>query len=151
MHRDYKDIRKRIPTPPLWFDEHAVPRYEPFAPAWIANIYAEECVLLRIHCQSCDAVFDVCLSTSPMDKIRFQMTYGNAWVSLAAQAAQRELEYGDPPNVECCASGPVMSSVAIRVLEFWRRGDGWQRVPELEIDQEAPWASDTPATPTTPE
>lgn len=47
------------------------------------------------------------------------------------------LEYGDPPNIECCAAGPSMSSVPRRVLEYWvkpvARGEGVERHPKLGV------------------
>jgi hypothetical protein len=63
---------------------------------------------------------------------------------LAEAVKAREIKYGDPPNVGCCAVGASMSSIPVRVLEFWRRQDllasAWERVPQLEIDVVPDWA-----------
>jgi hypothetical protein len=53
MHNYYKDIISKIPEEPQWFDEEAVPRYCPFTPDKLANIYADECALVLIQCQGC--------------------------------------------------------------------------------------------------
>lgn len=39
MFARYDDILNRITDPPLWWDEHAVPRFVPFEPKYMANIY----------------------------------------------------------------------------------------------------------------
>lgn len=133
MNRYYQDLLNLSPTPPLWFDEHAVPRFCPFAPDEVANIYAAEVVLLGIECQSCETRFEVAMSWSDADLVlRKQRRF-----SLDVQA----LHYGDPPNIQCCPAGPTMNSEPKRVLEFWRR-DGrfeWTRVPELEVAIEVEW------------
>jgi hypothetical protein len=95
----YTDIRSRIPDPPVWFDENAVPRYCAFTPDEAANIYAKEVVLLRVTCQGCDREFDVCMSWGDMDGIR-------GVERLSKDVAERAIHYGDPPNVDCCPRGP---------------------------------------------
>jgi hypothetical protein len=62
---EYRDIRERIPEPPTWFDECAVPRYCDFTPHYAANIYAREAVLFLIECQACGHQFRVCLTSCP--------------------------------------------------------------------------------------
>lgn len=136
MHHHYADIRKRIPTPPLWWDENAVPRYDPFDPNEGADIYAQEIILLKIRCQSCGRPFEVAMSWSAMDE------HVRRVPSLEHRINERTIRYGDPPNVECCPAGPTMNSEPDRVLQFWRRKPARQRVPALEIDVEASWAGD---------
>jgi hypothetical protein len=148
MNHHYKDIRDRIAEPPQWFDENAVPRYCPFAPNETANIYAQQIVLLRIRCQNCGRPFDVCMSWCETDTI-----LGRAVSSLEEQVRERVIHYGDPPNTECCPSGPTMNSEPDRVLQFWRHAgwraeDGsvpaspWVRVPALEVDVEPEWVKE---------
>lgn len=147
MKAYYGDILSRIKETPLWFDEHGVPRYEPFRPDLVANIYAVEAALVRIHCQNCRYKFDVAFSSAERDK-----------ELLTDLVVRMALSYGDPPNVRCCPSGPTMTSDAKRVLQFWtslersgarpvhsvdpalpparpaRRWLGdWRRCPDLEI------------------
>lgn len=58
------------------------------------------------------------------------------------------LHYGDPPNIHCCAAGPTMNSIPIRVLEYWSRENpllDWQRDPALEVEITPEWASETEA------
>lgn len=127
MNHHYSDIRDRIPEEPKWFDENAVPRYCEFEPNKVAGIYAAEVVLAVIACQTCQRRFNVAFSMS-----RFNF-YGGE--SLADRVGRRQLHYGDPPNVQCCASGPTMTSDMLRVLQFWNKKDNleWRRVAELEI------------------
>ncbi len=138
MNRHYDDILDRIPEPPAWFDEHAVPRWGAFAPNRAANIYADEAVLMEIHCQGCGVPFLVCLTSD-----RMTAREGH---TLAEAVAARELHYGDPPNIACCAAGPTMNSEPKRVVEFWRRDRtalvGWVRKPDLETDIEPDWCKD---------
>ena len=55
MFNDYSDITERITKPPKWWDEHDVPRHAEFSPYRVANIYAEEVVLVEIarHAEAC--------------------------------------------------------------------------------------------------
>ena len=135
MHHHYDDIRSRIAESPVWWDEHAVPRYAPFTPDEMADIYARECALVQIACQGCGTRFLVCFSWG-VTRIGVNET-GTVWVK--AQEPQtvesvRRLHYGDPPNAGCCPSGPTMNCNDLRVVEFWRRVSfDWQRVPELEL------------------
>lgn len=165
MHCHYRDLLSRIAEPPLSFDEHAVPRFEAFAPNRVSNIYAREAALVWIACQSCGRRFDVAFS-DPMAS------------NSLPEGAQREgkrpmirdhiragtLHYGDPPNVDCCPAGATMNSVPRQVLEYWVQpyalGEGlgyekksrgekvilapkaahFQRDPALEIDITPDWA-----------
>ncbi len=140
MNHHYSDIRDLIHKSPRWWDEQAVPRYCPFAPDQLANIYADECVLLLISCQNCEREFQVGMSSSRSDVMREfwlqkeEVTEQRARQhSLTGQVESGVIHYGDPPNIECCPSGPSMNCNDLRVLEFWRRDRGdWVRVPELE-------------------
>lgn len=123
MNRNYRDILSRIDVAPLWFDECAVPRFCEFSPHEIADIYADECALVLISCQSCEREFHVAMSSKGSRTYR----------SLADGAAAGTVHFGDPPNVGCCLAGPSMTSNDLRVLQFWRRAQfAWERVPELE-------------------
>lgn len=133
MHETYDDIRSRIQELPKWFDEYAVPRYCEFHPEHCADIYARQACLLRIECQGCGREFRVAMSWSGYDEIE----------ALDWLVEQKTIHYGDPPNVECCASGPTMNSVPRRVLQFWRRTrPEWERVSGLEIEIDPDWARD---------
>jgi hypothetical protein len=137
MNRYYGDILDKIKEEPLWFDESAVPRYCAFSPNEIADIYAEECVLLLIECQGCRKEFNVVMSFYRMDAV-----YGEKLLSADVSS----LHYGDPPNVDCCAAGPTMNSVPKKVIEFWSRGGEsreWCRIKELEIDIKCDWADES--------
>lgn len=147
MNHHYDDIRSRVGEPPVWFDEHAVPRYCQFTPDGCANIYAHEVALCDIACQSCGARFLVAFS---WDDIEFVQGVPRKHVPLTPADAAR-LHYGDPPNVRCCPSGPTMNCDDLRVVEFWRKGGDefteerngmrvcspgyfdWQRIPENEV------------------
>ena len=126
MHTYYGDILDRIPSEPLWWDENAVPRYCEFSPNRLANIYASEAVLLLVACQ-----------IGPMHHFHVAMSRcPPAEPDLATEIRERRIYYGDPPVVAYCIS-PEASSVAIKVLQYWKRGllpDDWKRDPVLEID-----------------
>lgn len=134
MKHHYEDIRDRIPDPPKWFDENGTPRWCDFSPQATSDIYASEACLIAIECQGCGTPFQVCLS------------YYKHSDRLPLSADVKNIHYGDPPNVDCCASGPTMNSIPRKVLEFWRNdqdtGYNWKRFPELEIELEGPWDED---------
>ena len=133
MNHHYADIRTRLGEP-TWFDEHAVPRYCSFAPAHLANIYADEAALVEIECQSCSMQFEVAFSWSLCDAVMPPFSWDSPLPCLAWQIVDRSLHYGDPPNVRCCPAGPTMNSVPRRVRQYWRsRHFTWERVGEREI------------------
>lgn len=141
MNRDYADIRSRIPEEPQWFDEFAVPRYCAFSPREIADIYADECMLMEIQCQRCERPFMVAVSSKRIDRLDLATkTYSP---SLADRVKSRALSYGDPPNVDCCAAGPTMNSIPVRVIEFWRKERfDWVREASLEVEVTPEWAEE---------
>lgn len=126
MRNHYRDILARIPEPPIWFDDRGVPRYEPFAPVDLADIYADEAALAEVACQGCGRLFRVALTNAFADR----------GFSLGDAIRLRQAGYGDPPNVGCCDAGPAMTSDLRSVLEYWSReseiGFGWYRDPTLE-------------------
>ncbi len=140
MNESYDDIRSRIAEPPTWWDEQAVPRYCPFEPRYLANIYADECVLLRISCQGCDHPFDVAMSSSKLDAARTARLRKEDVTeetlrsyTLLASIERGDIHYGDPPNIGCCPGGPTMNCNDLRVLQFWRSEQGdWQRLTDFE-------------------
>lgn len=137
MNNDYLDIRARIKEPPRWWDEHAVPRYSEFSPDELADIYADECVLLEIRCQGCKRPFLVAMSVNRADRLMLGDDGPHAFPALIES---NEIHYGDPPNVGCCPSGPTMSSEPVRVVEYWqltndargRTAPEWKRDPSFE-------------------
>nr|WP_157872495.1 hypothetical protein [Bradyrhizobium sp. ORS 278] len=150
LNRCYEDILSRMPEEPVWFDEHAVPRYCDFHPSRVANIYANEAALVEVTCQSCSRLFHVAFAGCS------RVLSAEEWPSGSIGQAIREkkLDYGDPPNVWCCPAGPSMNSLPRRVIQYWRQGnpaftvsDGhrrvvtdtrayftWTRHPEFEVD-----------------
>ncbi len=131
MNIPYTDIRKRIDDPILWFDENAVPRYDPFHPRLI-NTYADEAVLYQIACQDCGTRFMVAESDGSIKRMlakRSVMKHDY----LADDIRGKRLHYGDPPNIGCCPAGPTMNSEFIGIIEYWVCKDfEWQRDPTLE-------------------
>ena len=132
MKRHYQDILDRIPAPPIWWDEHGVPRYCVFAPTESADIYADEVALVLIECQDCRRQFAVAICPDRPTEL------------LADSIRANRIEYGDPPNVHCCPSGPTMSSIPRRVIEYWRTKETpsfgeWERDASLEIAIDPDW------------
>jgi len=129
MHRNYTDIiEAAAPLEPIWFDSNGVPRFKPFTPNMIPDIYANQVVLYEIACQNCGRKFLVSEETDSFHHIK-----------ISDRIMTHKLHYGDPPNVDCCTSGPTMNCVDLRVVEFWMKDTEdwvtreWKRVPELEI------------------
>ncbi|MBY2932441.1 hypothetical protein [Rhizobium leguminosarum] len=126
MHQHYKDILDRIDEPPAWFDDYGVPRYGDFSPRHLGNIYASEAALAEVSCQQCGRMFKVALTEALTGKC----------LGLGDEIRLRRVEYGDPPNVDCCGAGATMNSVMHRILEYWFRdyevSMGWQRDPTFE-------------------
>lgn len=130
MNHHYKDIRDKLGTP-QWWDECAVPRYCEFAPTQVNDIYADEAALMVIACQSCNKQFLVAMSAAKSHNL-FPHVFKT--LTIAERITAGSLFYGDPPNAECCPAGPTTTSDSVRVVEYWRRGDGhrWERVDEYE-------------------
>jgi hypothetical protein len=103
MFQNYEDILSRIAEPPRWFDEEGVPRYCEFAPHRIANIYADECALLAIECQSCGRPFVVALDAAAANRRTFKRS--EEWRTLADIIRSHEIHYGDPPTWTAAGSG----------------------------------------------
>lgn len=118
MHIRYSDILDRIPEPPLWFDENAVPRYCTFSPKSTAYFYAREAALVLIECQSCATPFKVAFTEW---NLREELWDDNKEKikNISDLISDGSIHYGDPPNIRCCCAGPTMNSVPIRVLEYW--------------------------------
>jgi hypothetical protein len=150
MHASYDDITSRISTPPIWFDEYAVPRYCAFEPARSASIHIGEIALTEITCQECQRRFRVAFSV-----VNFREP------TIAEAIRSKTLHYGDPPRHDGypadrhgCHAGASMNSEPRRVLEYWRRHDRryvegtritnsayfeWVRDPSLEISIQPEW------------
>lgn len=135
MIRDYADIVKRLGVP-LWYDEHGVPRYDPFSPDML-DIYAEQAVLQEIACQECGQRFQVALCFNRMDVIQ---TLGGQ-LPVPSPDAPGHYHWGDPPQHgkgaqdRDCGAGDTMNCWDLRIIEFWQRslGDKWTRMPAHEI------------------
>lgn len=143
MHSEYSDITSRIPEAPSWYDENGTPRYGEFTPMMLADIYADECVLMEVGCQGCALVFRVAMSSSVMVRLSEVITRGLSVDTgepvLAKQIVAGSIHYGDPPNhVKTDHAGSTMNSIPRRVVEYWSReaghhGYGWKRRAEFEI------------------
>ena len=108
MLPNYEDILSRIAEPPRWFDEQGVPRYCEFAPHHIANIYANECALLAIECQSCGRPFIVALDAA-MANHKAINPKGREWRTLADIIRSHQIEYGTLPMWSAVVSGATQN------------------------------------------
>lgn len=138
MRNEYEDIMDAVNKDPLWWDENGTPRFAPFEPRMVPDIYAREAILMLIHCQNCETEFEVSL-TSGIDGYVFLGTM----FPLADRIKSGTVHYGDPPNTNCCPVGPSMNSVPVKVLQYWRRDYdktfAWERVASLELEIENPF------------
>lgn len=143
MHESYKDIRSRIATEPLWWDEYAVPRYEPFAPGLCADIYADEAVLYLIECAACGKRYRVVDSYSICGAFSHTI-YRDYYTEngklpehpIADDIRHGTLHYGDPPNAcdKDCPGGATMNCNDVAVLQYWHKVDmEWERDSKLEM------------------
>lgn len=126
MHSRYDDIVERIAERPLWWLD-GVPRYGPFHPK---PFWGREVALVHTECQECRTRYDVAVQPRwPVCiSLRDALAYANSF------------DVGDPPNA-CnvlrarCAAGPTMTSLEVRILEFWVRDgtfDPWRRDKSME-------------------
>jgi hypothetical protein len=133
MYQPYEDILELAgDREPLWWDSNGVPRYKPFHPSLVPNIYATEAVLVEIQCQSCRRLFDVAFEWQITDHLfcrEFAELKGKKLekaldgTKLTSQIKRGELPfYGDTPwhtvNGGQCA-GTTMTSDTIRVKQIW--------------------------------
>jgi len=130
MHRSYSDLTNRLGEP-LWWDEQAVPRYDPFGPHEM-GVYDRMVWLYEIRCQDCPKRMKVAGAWNGMDYaelMRFlDHPSANIWTPLDAH-------YGDPPRHNCPGAGETMNCYDLEVLEVWGQDIehwGWVRRPELE-------------------
>lgn len=137
MNPSYDDI-KMLAGPPGWYSEGGVPRYAAFSPK-LCGIYNDYVALVQIACQSCKREFTVasCVDLDTMNiagitlvlPTRQECPDQNAWDLIGS------FDYGDPPNHDCV--GDSMSSVPLRVLQFWERRRAilarWIRDTSLEL------------------
>lgn len=138
MKGSYDDIVSRIADPILWYDEHGVPRYAPFAPHRKSDIYAQEAALVEVVCQACRRSFLVCCS-------RVEDRNGRPSTVAAQIRANDDALYHDPPchtteierrtGMDGCMAGESMTTLGVRVVEYWHRTASmrWERDPALEI------------------
>jgi hypothetical protein len=79
--------------------------------------------LAEVSCQACGRMFKVALTDPPSSDLSDDIRLGR-------------VDYGDPPNVDCCDLGTSMSSEMHRILEYWSRNievsRDWQRNPTFE-------------------
>lgn len=130
MHVSYDDILHRIPEPPLCWS-NGVPRYEPFEPH-MTSVYAGEALLVEAKCQHCGCKFNLGVQSS-----LHRPEYGPA-------IQEGDIRLDDPPSHDCDGPGNSMTSMPVRVLEFWEKvnvstnpkqwSGEWRRVPSLEIE-----------------
>lgn len=123
----YQDILALTDKPPLWWDDHGVPRWCEFTPNE-TGIYCDEAVLFLIRCQFCHREFQVGVGVTSMEQVMRERA------SLASAIKDGSLHYGDPPNVDCCPGGSSSNCEDLRVLQYWKREKfDWVQHPELEI------------------
>ena len=84
---------------------------------------------LSIECQSCGRPFIVALDAGTANhNVISNRGKEREWRTLADIIRSHQLEYRDPPNVECCGEGATQTSTTRRVLEYW------ERIPETYTD-----------------
>ncbi|MGB9792813.1 MAG: hypothetical protein ACPLTR_09605 [Thermacetogeniaceae bacterium] len=137
MKPDYSDILDRL-GPPLWWDEHGVPRYEPFDP-YLCEPCSKAVALMEVECQMCGERFRVAVSANDLALFNWSKYHPNEDYHPTPQDA-RLFAYGDSPRhgyYGACLAGNTMSSIPIRILKFWeynKQTFNWERKKEYEIE-----------------
>ena len=163
MKQRYDDIIDAVGTVPTWWQENGVPRFCEFSPEKAPDIYADEAALVEIACQACHERYLVCMTTSQhsihsdfarmagihfmvdaksgktTDLAEIERKYPDKMHTIAGRIRAGTLHYGDPPNTGCCSSGPSMTSLALRVVEYWSRKNDKYVENGVIIDHEAYW------------
>jgi hypothetical protein len=146
VNPSYSDITSRL-GPPLWYDQNACPRYEPFDPKYV-TVYGGEVVLLRIACQACHKHSLVAVHAADLsDLITLKEQFGGVEhlelitieeLKQLCRLTPDKLSFGDAPNdvyaheIPHC-SGTTMGSVTVGVEQWWVRDKfDWRRDQELE-------------------
>jgi hypothetical protein len=129
MLPDYRDITSRIPDPPIWYDEHGVPRYDQFSPRML-GVYDSHAALYEIACQACDRRILVGVGRTGHEYIQTDTDIVLRHNSL--DELLQGSQFADPPRHDCV--GDTMICNDIRIVEAWTKEDlKWVRHPELEI------------------
>lgn len=120
MKGRYDDIVSRVADPILWYDEHGVPRYVPFASLRKADIPANEAALVEVVCQRCLRGVLVCCSG-------VQRRDGSRRLVVEAIRADAWGLYGDPPchtteaervtGMDGSSAGESKVSIGVRVVD----------------------------------
>lgn len=138
MHISYEDILALHPEPPLWWDENAVPRYCEFEPSKVVNIFANEVALIQVLCRHCAKPFTVAITSERMPKVLVP-----EYETIREDIIFRQLHYGHPPNVGCCPEGPTLTSIPMKVFQYWHRDvhreNIWKRDYSLELNIKPIW------------
>ena len=107
---------------PKWFDEYAVPRYEPMHPKNVANIYSNAVIFSLVACQNCGKQFKVTFSQSHLEEL-------NMGKDIIKEEKMGMLYWGDPPHTACCPGGPAMTANYIDTLEIWKKINfEWEKI-----------------------
>jgi len=147
MKASYKDIKRRIKEPVLWYDYNGTPRYDKFHPSLSPNIYADEVILLEISCQNCGRRFLVEMNCSKLSTDFFGERMEpfseriKKWKESKKELKEKGMHiwppvhYGDPPIHNCI--GDTMNCYDLEIVEFWHRPEfDWHRKKEYEIELE---------------
>jgi hypothetical protein len=138
MHFRYDDIIAQISGRPTWWF-NGVPRYSAFDPAMVGSF---EIALVHTECRECRTRYDVAIGSQPPSfaSLRDVISFEN------------RLNVGDPPFACAemgarCSGGYCMTSLEMRVLEFWtkdgRISNAWRRDTDWERPLiHANWDSD---------
>jgi hypothetical protein len=155
MNRRYFDIIDRISLAPVWWQKGGVPRYEIFQVGQSTGLGVAEAALVEVMTQGCESTFLVLIESASRDGL------------IAESISNGSIDYGDPPNVDCCRFGCAsMGTVPIKVMEYWRKGGSsggaefvqnglvtsnlyskWIRDPSLEIELNDTFFGGDPAVP----
>lgn len=125
MHAHFQDILALTDKEPAWWDG-GVPRYCPYSPEAISDVYARETALAEVLDQESGRRFKVAVHSRDAGALRKAIDGGR-------------LPIGDPPN-DGSSAGASMTALQARVVQYWSRaiaaGIPWNRDESLERDLE---------------
>jgi hypothetical protein len=118
MKARYDDIVAAAPHPPLWWDEHGVPRYKVFDPTLCGDPDARQAMLLQVACVHCRKFCFLAVSSPHLDL--------DIMSDLSARGAGGL--YGLLPHFDHCGRPNQGELIAVR--SCWRRSSmvHWRKI-----------------------
>lgn len=132
MKPRYYDILRVSDTPPLWWDELGVPRFETFEPHIHISRLAYECVLLNLQCQVCRKPYIVSMSNRVVSHLESAirnrtLDYGTPPRGCFTEDPRTHFLKNENPSLKKCNFGASMTPTLSEVIGYWRKNTSSQK------------------------